>query len=126
MLGVDDRTVDKQVTGMGYYSQSGMYWEHVERAYETPKLWAFLCVKNTPPYTARLKQILQPDIDLGIRHTHVSLRDLRTRMDTNNWHGDGYGRIGLTQVANWKWEENPEPVEAYAEFMEFSTSSNLE
>jgi hypothetical protein len=121
--GVDDRWIEKQITGMAYYSQAGMYWEHVEKAYQTPNLWAFLFVQSTPPYTARIKQLLPCDIDLGIRHTHVSLRDLRTRLDTNNWKGSGFGHMGITQVSKWKWEENPEPVEAFGEFAEFSTSS---
>jgi len=124
--GIDDRWIQKQVTGMGYYSQSGMYWEHVERAYETPKCWAFLFVMNQAPYTARLKELLQPDVDLGVRHTHVSLRDLKTRLDENNWRGDGFGRLGITEVAKWKWEENPEPVEVFSEFMEFSGSFSNE
>ena len=125
--GVDDRWIDKQVTGMGYYSQAGMYWEHVERAYETPKCWAFLFVINEPPYTARLKQLLPPDIDLGIRHTHVALRDLRTRLTTNDWHGPGYGYLGITQVSKWKWEEIQYGTEAaqgpYEEFSDLSSTT---
>lgn len=118
--GVDDRWIEKQVTGMAYYSQAGMYWEHVEKAYERPKSWVFLFAQNDPPYTARLKLLLEADVELGIRHTHVSLRDLKTRLETNNWRGEGWGHLGITQVSKWKWEESPEPIAPYEEFLEFS------
>jgi hypothetical protein len=47
-------------------------------------------------------------------------------LKSNNWHGDGYGRLGLTQVSQWKWDENPEPAELHTEFMEFSETNNQE
>lgn len=124
--GIDDRWIEKQVTGMGYYSQAGMYWEHVVKAYEEPRTWAFLFVLNDPPYTARLKQLLPPDIELGARHTHVALRDLKARLATNNWNGPGFGYMGTTQVARWKWDENPEPITPFNEFAEFSSNHQEE
>ncbi len=120
---VDDRWIDQQIAKMAYYSQAGMYWEHVERAYETPTSWVFLFVKNGPPYTARLTQLLLPDVELGIRHTHVQLRDLRTRLDTNEWCGSGHGTTGVVTLPSWLWEKNPEPIEAHSEFTEFSQTN---
>ena len=121
---VDDRWIDQQVAKMAYYSQAGMYWEHVERAYETPQSWVFLFVKNGPPYTARLSQLLLPDVELGIRHTHIQLRDLKVRLDANDWQGDGHGSMGVITLPSWLWEKNPEPIEAHSEFIEFSETNN--
>ncbi len=120
---ITDRWVDKQVSNMAYYSQAGMYWEHVERAYETPREWVFLFVKNGPPYTARLFKMLDHDVELGVRHTHVALRDLRARLDTDDWRGEGYGGVGTIEVKSWVWDVNPEPLEAYCEFTEFSQTN---
>jgi hypothetical protein len=78
---------------------------------------------NEPPYTARLKQLLPYDVDLGIRHTHVALRDLRARLESGDWRGPGFGIVGITQVAQWLWEAgigdegSPTP---YPEFAAFS------
>lgn len=127
--GVDDRWIEKQVTGMAYYRQAGFYWEHVERAYQTPNQWTFLFVQNDPPYTARLKQLLPCDIELGARHSHVALRDLRSRLDSGNWRGLGYGVCGITNVAKWLWEKGIGDGEApapFAEFLEFSTDTDKE
>lgn len=120
--GIDDRWIEKRVTEALQYRQAGMYWEHVETAYETPQRWVFLYVLNEPPYTARLKQLLPCDIELGIRHTHAALRDLRSRLDSGNWKGAGFGHVGITQVSRWMWEKGPtEPTapQPFPEFAEF-------
>lgn len=122
--GIVDRWIEKQVTEMGYYSQAGMYWEHVAMVHEVPMQWVFLFVLNDPPYTARLKQLLPCDIELGARHTHVAMRDLRYRLDSGNWRGMGFGQVGVTHVAKWKWEQNPAPIAPFSEFTEFSGRLN--
>jgi hypothetical protein len=114
--GCDDRWIEQQVTKMSYYSQAGMYWDHVERAYETPKRWVFLFVENTAPFRARLKELGGHDVELGLRHTRIQLADLKARIDADNWNGHGFGIVGITQVAKWKWDENPSPVQPFEEF----------
>lgn len=121
--GVDDRSVESQITNMAYYRQAGFYWEHAERAYQAPQRWVFLFVMNKPPFTARLKYLLPPDIELGQRHEHIALRALRRRLTENDWNGDGYGEVRQTGVAHWMWEKGLDdegavfaPLEEFAAF----------
>jgi hypothetical protein len=122
--GCDDRWIEKQVTGMGYYSQAGMYWEHTERAYSRPNRWVFLFVENVPPFRARLKELAEHDVELGMRHTHISLAEVRARLASGDWRGHGFGRCTLTQVLKWKWDENPGSVEPFTDFMEFANNAD--
>lgn len=122
--GVDKRWIDAQVTKMAYYRQAGLYTEHVAKLYGQVDRWVFLFAKNDAPYTARLKQLLPPDIDLGARHEHEALRDLRRRLDENDWHGEGYGHTGITTVAHWRWTEDQQAPEPFEEFTAFSGKEN--
>lgn len=121
------RLVDKHIFEMGYHKQQAMYVDAAKLAYGIPFSFLFGFVRSKPPYTARLWQLeSKEDIDLGRRHIDLARKDLKSRLETGDWHGGGHNRINFAQLPAYAYSDDPldlsmpDPVQEYSEFNQFS------
>jgi len=97
--------VSNQAAKMLYYRQAAIYWDLVTAAYEEPKAFTFLFVRNEPPYDSALWRLFSEDIELGRQENTLALLNLKERLRTGNWYRDGFGDIGYVHLPRWKIKE---------------------
>ena len=127
----DERAVQKQIYAMGYVKQLANYWDLVANAAgEEPQGAVLVLGRNKPPFTARGWPLSDVDLDWGRRHNREAWRDLRRRLDTNNWTSERHNRIlpgpdgNLLPSCAFKDENQADNSGRYAEFDDFAESDN--
>ena len=122
----DARQVGLKVLEMGYHRQGAEYTEAVgEVDGETPDGFGFLFVRNRVPYNARLWVLKSEDIELGWRQNHAALRDLRRRLDSNDWiEGDTFGKENPITLPRWAYSDQSVGDAPYEEFAAFNGEDN--
>lgn len=77
----------------GYHRQQAMYSEAVETLFGRPVIkFPFICVDKKPPYSCEVFTLSQRDLKLGQRQNQEIRRDFQRRLETNDWHSEGWGR----------------------------------
>jgi hypothetical protein len=118
----DARQVGMKVLAFGYHQQGAHYLDAVrEVTGEEPAGFAFLFVRNKPPYNARLWRLGAEEIALGRRRNLAAKQDLVRRLESDDWTGPTHGienQIVLPAWAYGKMGENVTPD--WADFANFN------
>jgi hypothetical protein len=104
----DERQVIGKVWSMQYIQQAAFYVDLVRVATGKRPDFLFIFARNKPPYTVRLWQPGDNDLDLGRRRNEAALTDLRRRLDSGDWSGDRTNRINYgpdgSLLPRWAFE----------------------
>ena len=117
--------VEKQSAAMGYYRQAAFYTDAATAHAGHINTFAFLFVKNSPPYNCGLWILNENDIDLGRRHNDMALAELKRRREQDDWFvlsppGGNYFSIADSYVGKQLWNRDTDSSNYQADFAEFA------
>jgi hypothetical protein len=75
----------------GYDFQAAWYMDGIASRMQSVEAFVFIFVQSEPPFVCRVYELSEDAIERGQKNIETSLRDLAERLNTNNWHGKGYG-----------------------------------
>jgi hypothetical protein len=118
----DEDAIGWKIFDMGYENAGAMYWDAVEALIGPVRGYVLLFVLNSPPYKARLWELSENDLEMGRRHYHEKLFDLKERRETGNWHGPRFGQQSMTKLPRKAWDRSvgpATPIQPFSEFLDF-------
>jgi hypothetical protein len=82
-----------------YHLQAAAYLEAAEYATgKTPEGFLFIVAQPTAPYVCQVYTCRREMLDLGFTRLRESLHDLKTRLDSGDWHRAGFGKVNLLDL----------------------------
>jgi hypothetical protein len=114
--------VGAKIAKMQYHRQAASYFDAAKIAEYDPKEFVFIFVKNKEPFTARAWTLSQRDIDLGRKQNDFAYRDLKKRLESNDWLGAGFGILNRVSLPTWAYDNDTMDVSKWSEFTSFETS----
>jgi len=124
----DERAIINHVFQMQYVQPAAFYTDLLHAATGERPEFIFVFARKKPPYTVRLWQPSENDIDLGRRRNRLALLDLRRRLDSGDWTGDRHNRVNAgadgSLLPRYAYTDAPgdNPPNTYDEFSEFAIS----
>lgn len=103
----DKREIAKVMAEYQHHRQGALYWDAVQALYPESRVVAFwlVFVRNCPPFNCHVHEVPKPDIELGRRQNRRALRDLRRRLNANDWKPSRYGEVEMTELPNYVYEK---------------------
>jgi exodeoxyribonuclease VIII len=119
----DARQVGQKVLEMQYHRQGPWYLDAVEAVDGVaPDGFAFLFVRNKPPYNAACWVLGSEEIALGRRRNQAARLDLHRRLKTGDWTGLTHGKENLIVLPRYAYSGDVRESDgsAWDEFNQFN------
>ena len=120
------RKVSTRIHDAGYAIQAAFYWDMAAAVFEVePIEWLFVFAQKKAPWNVRCYPLNPNAIEWGRRRYREALRDLRRRLDKNDWTGEGHNQTNCAiDLPGYAYSDDAELAKPrrFDEFEEFAVA----
>jgi hypothetical protein len=100
-----ERSFMASIADRKYHRQAAWYMTGANECLPIPcESFAFICVRNEPPYDCVVWQLCERAISRGQTENAEALHMLRWRLEHNDWLGEKHGQCNLIDLPKWVYE----------------------
>ena len=101
-----DRHFGREIADLDYHRQAAWYTDAVLWWMREPVLaFAFIAVRNKPPYECVIHDLDEEDIEQGRRENRAALDELKRRLDSGDWNLPYHNEIVPLRLPRWRRDE---------------------
>lgn len=88
-----ERAFQYKIEDFAYHRQAAFYSDGWTLYQQSPEAFVFVAVRGEPPHEVRCWELAARALYLGRQQNDAAKRDLARRLEQDDWHGAGHGRL---------------------------------